>query len=215
MEELLTNQPQAELPWWQIHHRAYNWVIRWASTPYGLLALIVLALLEPIFVPIPVDILLIALCMANPRKALKYGLICSLVSVLGGTAAFYLGSAVGHERVIEFFTQIGLGSKAALALNFYDKYDFWAISISALTPVPYMLFSWLGGMAGVSISKFILISIIFRTIRFGSEGLIFFFFGRRARNFVEKYFNLATVIVIILLALAVMLMKKIGHLFAD
>ena len=200
--------------WWHWHRRLYNWVVHWADTPFGTLALILLAITEPICVPVPADVLVIGLCLGKPKRSLRYGLICSLFSVLGGTIAFSLGLAIGGERVVDLFNTIGFGAKAQLALDFYTKYDFWAISISALTPVPYMLFSWLGGMAGVSLLKFVAISLIFRTMRFGGEALLFYFLGERARRLIEKYFNLATVIVIILLALLVYIMKKVGHIFA-
>jgi membrane protein DedA with SNARE-associated domain len=76
-----------------------------------------------------------------------------------------------------------------------------------------MIFSWVGGMAEVSLLKFIGISLVFRTMRFGSEGLLFYFLGERARRLIEKYFNTATVIVIILLALIFYALKQLGHLF--
>ena len=202
------------LPWWYWHRRLYNWVVHWADTPFGVLALILLAITEPICVPVPADVLVIGLCLGKPKRSLRYGLICSLFSVLGGTIAFSLGLAIGGERVVDLFNTIGFGAKAQLALDFYTKYDFWAISISALTPVPYMLFSWLGGMAGVSLLKFVAISLVFRTMRFGGEALLFYFLGERARRLIEKYFNLATFILIILLALLVYVMRKVGHIFA-
>ena len=77
-----------------------------------------------------------------------------------------------------------------------------------------MLFSWLGGMAKVSLLKFIAISLVFRTIRFGGEALLFYFLGERARKLIEKYFNIATIVVIILLVVLVYIMRKIGHIFA-
>ncbi|MHC4530801.1 MAG: YqaA family protein [Planctomycetota bacterium] len=204
----------ASVPWWQWHRRLYNWVVHWADTPFGTLALILLAITEPICVPIPADVLVIGLCFGKPKRSLRYGLICSLFSVLGGTIAFSLGLAIGGENVVDLFNTIGFGAKAQLALDFYTKYDFWAISISALTPVPYMLFSWLGGMAGVSLLKFVAISIVFRTMRFGGEAVLFYFLGEKARRLIEKYFNLATFIVIILLVLLVYIMKKVGNIFA-
>jgi len=200
--------------WWHIHRRLYDWVVGWADTRFGVLALILLAITEPICVPIPADVLVIGLCLGKPKRSLKYGLICSAFSVLGGTIAFSLGLAIGGERVVGLFNTIGFGSKAQLALDIYTKYDFWAISISALTPVPYMLFSWLGGMAQVSLLKFVTISVIFRTMRFGGESLLFYLFGQRARGLIEKYFNIATFVVIIILALLAYLMRKLGHIFA-
>lgn len=209
------SDPPPSLPWWHWHRRLYNWVVHWADTRYGVPALIVLAITEPVCVPIPADVLVIGLCLGKPRKALFYGLLCSFFSVLGGTLAFLIGLAIGPERVVSFFEQISfgplaLGPKVRLALDLYQRYDFWAIAISALTPVPYMLFSWVGGMAEVPLAKFIGVSFIFRTMRFGSEGLLFYLLGDKARRLIEKYFNTATVLVILLLMAAAFLMKKLG-----
>ncbi len=200
--------------WWHWHRRLYNWVVHWADTRYGMIALITLALTEPICVPIPADVLVIGLCLGKPKRSLRYGLTCAFFSVLGGTIAFSLGLAIGPERIVDIFESIHLGAKAQLALDLYTKYDFWAIAISALTPVPYMIFSWVGGMAEVSLPKFIIISIIFRTMRFGGESLLFYFLGEKARRLIEKYFNIATIVVIILLAVAVYLIKMLGRMFA-
>jgi len=209
----MINSENRNLPWWHGHRHLYNWVVHWADTRFGMLALICLAITEPICVPIPADVLVVGMCLGRPERSIRYGLICSLFSVLGGTIAFSLGLAIGGENVVAVFDKLHLGDKVSLALEMYQKYDFWAIAISALTPVPYMLFSWLGGMADVSIKKFVTISIIFRTMRFGGESLLFYFFGARARRIIEKYFNIATVIVIILLAVVVYAVKKLGHLF--
>ena len=200
--------------WWQWHRRLYNWVVHWADTRYGMAALIVLALTEPICVPIPADVLVIGLCLGKPKRSLKYGLTCAFFSVMGGTIAFSLGLAIGPERIVDFFSSIGIGAKAQLALDLYTKYDFWAIAISALTPVPYMIFSWVGGMAEVSLLKFVTISIVFRTMRFGGEALLFYFLGEKARRLIEKYFNIATIVVIILLICVVYAIRLLGRMFS-
>jgi len=211
-EQHLTNNKV--VAWWHWHRRLYNWVVHWADTRYGMTALIALALTEPVCVPIPADVLVIGLCLGKPKRSLRYGLTCAFFSVLGGTIAFSLGLAIGPERIVDLFGSIGLGAKAQLALDLYTKYDFWAIAISALTPVPYMIFSWVGGMAEVSLLKFVTISIIFRTMRFGGESLLFYFLGEKARRVIEKYFNIATVVVIILLAVVVYLIKLLGRMFS-
>jgi len=221
-DEIVSNKSSYErratsdkpVAWWHWHRRLYNWVVHWADTRYGMSALILLALTEPICVPIPADVLVIGLCLGKPKRSLRYGLTCALFSVLGGTIAFSLGLAIGPERIVDFFSSIGLGSKAQLALDLYTKYDFWAIAISALTPVPYMIFSWVGGMAEVSLLKFVTISIVFRTMRFGGEALLFFFLGEKARRLIEKYFNIATIVVIILLVVVVYAIKLLGRMFS-
>jgi membrane protein YqaA with SNARE-associated domain len=213
MSQAVAEVKSKQVAWWHLHRRLYDWVVHWADTKFGMLALIVLSITEPICVPIPADVLVIGLCLGKPKNSIRYGLICSFFSVMGGTIAFSLGLAIGPERVVELFDVVHIGSKAQAALDLYTKYDFWAIAISALTPVPYMLFSWLGGMAKVSLLKFIGISIVFRTMRFGSEALLFYFLGEKARTLIEKYFNIATVVIIILLIIAVYLIRTLGHMF--
>ncbi len=209
-----------QVAWWHWHRRLYNWVVHWADTRFGILALILLAITEPICVPIPADIMVVGLCFGKPKRSLRYGLTCAFFSVLGGTIAFSLGLAIGPERVVSFFEQINLGpihlgERVQQALELYRRFDFWAIAISALTPVPYMIFSWVGGMAEVSLLKFVVISLVFRTMRFGGEAVLFYFLGLRARRLVEKYFNIATVVVIILLMVLAYAIKQLGHLFTE
>lgn len=208
-----------KVAWWHFHRRLYDWVIHWAHTRYGMLALILLAITEPVCVPIPADVMVIGMSLGKPKRAIWYGLVCSFFSVLGGAIAFSLGLAIGPERVIAFFEHIrlgpiDLGQKAQQALELYQKYDFWAISIAALTPVPYMIFSWVGGMADVSLLKFIVVSAIFRPMRFGSEGLLFYFLGEKARRIIDKYFNTATFVVILLLALIAFVLHRLGQFFS-
>jgi len=214
------SQQSKPVAWWHWHRRLYNWVVHWADTRFGILALIVLALTEPICVPIPADVMVVGLCFGKPKRSLRYGLTCAFFSVLGGTIAFSLGLAIGPERVVSFFEQISLGpihlgDRAQQALELYRRFDFWAIAISALTPVPYMIFSWVGGMAEVSLLKFVGISLVFRTMRFGGEAVLFYFLGLRARRLIEKYFNIATIVVIILLMALAYAMKQLGHLFTE
>ena len=54
----------------------YDWVLHWANTPYGLLALFLFSFAEAAFFPIPPDVLLIALALGAQRKSIFFALIC-------------------------------------------------------------------------------------------------------------------------------------------
>ena len=71
--------------------RLYDWVLSWADSPYGMLALFVLAFAESVFFPIPPDVLLIAMALGRRSKALWFGLVCSAGSLLGGMTGYALG----------------------------------------------------------------------------------------------------------------------------
>jgi len=103
--------------------RLYDWVLHWAETPYGSWALFLLAFSESSFFPIPPDILLIALAVSIPKKSLKYALICSAGSVLGGCFGYLIGwqfmASVGN-RIVDFY---GLTPKVEYIEILYNKYD--------------------------------------------------------------------------------------------
>lgn len=87
--------PQAAVPWYRLPmvwmRRLYDWVLHWADTPYGAMALFLLAFTESSFFPIPPDVLLIALVLGRRSKAFFYAAICALGSVTGGMFGWYLG----------------------------------------------------------------------------------------------------------------------------
>ena len=80
--------------------KLYDWVLSWAETPYGPLALFVLSFAEASFFPIPPDPLLIALVLGARSKAFRFALICSGASVFGALLGYaignYIGFAVAH-----------------------------------------------------------------------------------------------------------------------
>ncbi|NLX04411.1 MAG: DedA family protein [Phycisphaerae bacterium] len=207
--------PPAPVARWQVHRRMYQWAIHWADTPHGAPAMAVLAFCEAIFFPVPADVLLLALCMGRPKRSFTYGLITVIFSVLGGCVAFGLGLAIGGERVIAMFDLVAMGPKADQAMRLYGQYEFWAVATAALTPVPYMMFSWLGGICSISFAGFVVTSAIFRSMRFFAEAAIMYYVGAKAKPLIEKYFNLATVIVIVLLAVVFVLLQMLSHLFVD
>lgn len=216
--DMLPTEPETVLvpkrvPKWHLHRRLYDWVLHWADSRYGTPAMAALGFSEAIFFPVPADVLLLALCMGKPKRSFFYSFICTAFSIIGGSVAFLLGSAIGRERLLPIFETVHLDHKAQLALDIYQSYGFWAIAIAALTPVPYMLFSWLGGFSGVSLGLFVLTSMVFRSMRFFSEGLIIYLVGPKAKKWIDKYFNLATILIIVLLAGVFLMVKGMSHLF--
>ena len=187
--------------------RLYEWVLGWAETRHAAKAMAALAFSEAIFFPVPADILLGALCLGRPRSSFRWATICTLFSILGGTTAMLLGLAIGQARVTDAMAFVGLGEEAAKALEVFGEYGFWAVAVAALTPVPYMVFSWVAGFAEIAVWQFLLASVIFRSARFFGVAAIVYVFGPAAKRFIDKYFNLVTVVVMLVVIGVVVLVK--------
>lgn len=174
--------------------RLYNWVLHWAETPYGVWALFALAFAESSFFPIPPDVLLIALAFSIPAKSFRYALICTIGSVLGGLFGYLIGFGL-WEAVDTLFIPL-LFSQHAFdrVVGYYDKYDFWIVFIAAFTPIPYKVITITAGVCKISLPMFVLASAIGRAARFYIVALLIHHFGKSIRGFIEKYFNLMTVL---------------------
>jgi len=181
--------------------RLYDWVLHWAETPYGSWAIFLLAFSESSFFPIPPDILLIALAVAIPKKSLKYALICSAGSVLGGCFGYLIGwqfmASIG-TRIVDFY---GLTAKVEYIEVLYNKYDAWAVAIAGFTPIPYKVFTIAAGAFKINFSVFVVASLVSRSARFFLVGGLIYIFGPSIQSFIDKYFNvLATAFTVLLIA---------------
>ena len=187
--------------------RLYDWVLRWAETPYGTWALFFLAFCESSFFPIPPDVLLIALSLALPRKALKYALVCSAGSLLGGCFGYFIGwqfmTAVG-DPIIRFY---GLTEKFEYIRALYSRYDAWAVGIAGLTPIPYKVFTITAGAFRINFIVFLIASAVSRSARFFAVAGLIYLFGPKIQPFIDRYFNALAIAFVILLILGFVLIR--------
>lgn len=191
--------------------RLYDWVLKWAHTPYGGLALFVLAFAESSFFPIPPDVLLMALAISVPARAFRFALICSIGSVAGGVFGYMIGyyfmDFIGL-RVIELY---GFSEKYEYVQELYRNYDAWVVAIAGFTPIPYKVFTISAGAFKINFPVFIAVSAISRAARFFILAGIIWKYGEHIKGFIDKYFNLITIVFTILLILGFVVVKYAIH----
>lgn len=187
--------------------RLYDWVLQWAATPYGTWALFLLAFAESSFFPIPPDVLLIAMCVAQPDRSFKFAMVCAIGSILGGCLGYLIGwqfmASVG-SRIVEFY---GLTDKVAYIETLYHTYDAWAVGIAGFTPIPYKVFTIAAGMFKINFTVFVLASMVSRSARFFILGGLIYLFGPRIQRFIDRYFNMLAVSFTVLLVGSFILIK--------
>lgn len=213
--------------------RLYDWLLHWAETPYGLLALSIAAFAESSFFPIPPDVLLIPLVLSMPSKWTRFAFWCTSMSVLGGMLGYYIGwqawdtlgswimNNILHIELVpvdgrldiplphyitEYFGSF-LGGEYLFQV--YDKFNSWIVFIFGLTPLPYKLVTISAGVAQINFPTFVIASIAARGLRFFVVAWIVKRWGPIAKTYIEKYFNLAVSLFVILLVGSFVLIKVI------
>jgi len=179
--------------------RLYDWVISWAHKKYSSLALFILAFSESSFFPIPPDVLQIALSVSRPKKSFYYALLSSIGSVLGGILGYFIGLFLFDTIGNVIIDSLGYRAQFNVVGDLYKSYAFLAILASAFTPIPYKVFTIAAGFWQVGLLPLIAASVIGRSARFFLVATLIYFFGPKIKEFIDKYFNLLTIIFIVLL----------------
>ena len=197
-----------------LHRRLYNWVLHWAETAYALPALIILSFAESSFFPIPPDVLLLPLCLGEPKKAYRFAFWCSLASVLGGAAGYFLGMFLWEAGLDEIcfnyspgFTPEAFGRISA----WYGEWNFWVVFTAGFSPLPYKVFTITAGVFhdDVHFATFLLASAVSRSARFYLEAFLLRRYGVAIRDFVEKRLGLMSLLFCVLLVGGFALVKYV------
>jgi membrane protein YqaA with SNARE-associated domain len=191
--------------------RLYDWTISWAHRPGGTWALFLLALAESSFFPIPPDVLLIALAIGRPKRALWFALVCTAGSVIGGMIGYYIGFSLFEQvgrPVLEFY---GATEKFDQVGQLYRDNLVLALGTAGFTPIPYKVFTIAGGAFAVPFAPFVLVSMVSRALRFFLVAGLIYALGPRIKAFIDRYFNLLTILFVVVLALGFYLIKFVAH----
>ncbi len=165
------------------------------NSDYAVVGLFLLAFAESSFFPIPPDAMMIPMAVLNPAMALVYAAITTLGSVLGGIFGYFIGIKGGKPVVKRFIS----ANKLKLVQDYYHKYDVWAVSLAAFTPIPYKVFTIAAGLFDLHLWRFIIASALGRGGRFFIIGGLIYVFGPTIKLFLDKYLNLAIIGLTILL----------------
>ncbi|MEL6517724.1 MAG: YqaA family protein [Pseudomonadota bacterium] len=177
----------------------YDWTISLASTRYAMWALAIVAFVESSVFPIPPDVLLIPMIIAQPRKAFQIAALCTVCSVLGGLAGYWIGMSlfdlVGRP-VLEFYDKYSYFDEFSVR---YKEWGAWAVLIAGVTPFPYKVITITSGATGLNLTVFIVASIVARGLRFFIVAALLWKFGAPIREFIEKRLGLMFALFCILL----------------
>ena len=170
----------------------YDWVIRLAQHRHAVPAMGVVSFLESSIFPIPPDVMLVPMVLANRHKAFLIATVCTVTSVLGGllgyAIGFYFFETIGAWVVKTYGMQSGLDTFRAG----FERWGTWIILIKGLTPIPYKLVTIASGAAHFDLFTFVWASILTRGARFFLVAALLWKYGEPIRSFIEKRLTLLT-----------------------
>ncbi len=143
----------------------YERVLEWSRHPHAERYLAGLSFAEASFFPIPVDIMLAPMCLAERDKWVRLAAIATVASVLGGLAGYAIG--YGMFEVIEPWLRESHYWEAYLtSQRWFDTYGFWVVFVAGFSPIPYKVFTIAAGVAVLNLPAFFIASLISRGARY-------------------------------------------------
>jgi len=143
----------------------YERVMRWAAHRHAQWYLAGLSFAESSFFPVPPDVMLAPMALANTAKAWRYALLTTIASVAGGAAGYFIG-VFAFDLIQPWLDKAGYMDKYELAVSWFKQWGVWVVFVAGFSPIPYKLFTIAAGVVSMSFAPFMLASFVGRGSRF-------------------------------------------------
>ena len=177
----------------------YDYTMRLAGHRRAMPALAAVSFIESSVFPIPPDVMLIPMVLANRQRAWLIALVCTLASVAGGLAGyaigFFLWEAVG-QPIIELYGRLDQFQDFQ---GMYNEAGAWIVFFAGVTPFPYKVITIASGVTQLDLLVFTIASVAARGLRFFIVAALLWYFGPPIRAFIEKRLGLLFVLFCVLL----------------
>jgi membrane protein YqaA with SNARE-associated domain len=189
----------------------YAWMLRNAEGRHAWAALAAFAFAEASFFPIPPDVMLVPMMLADRKRAFVLAAWCTLWSVLGGMLGYAIGALFWNSAGLWLIGVLHIPLSTVEGLRAKYAAHAYLIAVQGLTPIPYKLVTISAGLANVPFAAFMLFSAITRSVRFiVLEGVLVYLFGEQAKTFIEKRLELVFIVFLVLIVLGFVLLRFVA-----
>lgn len=143
----------------------YDWALRQAERRNAPRVLAALSFAESSFFPVPPDVMLIPMVLAQPQRAWFLAGLTTLASTLGGLLGYLIGTGL-YSVLLPWLDAWGYGPKLEQVQAFFDTYGVWVVLAAGFSPIPYKLFTIMAGAMAMPLLPFMLASAVGRGARF-------------------------------------------------
>jgi len=188
----------------------YEWTMEKAANLQAQWWLAFFSFIESSFFPIPPHPLLGLMCLAEPKKAIRFALICTLASVLGALFGYMIGYFL-YETLGEWLIgMLGLTNSFPVAACYIKEQGAAAVFLAAGTPVPFKLMTITAGFIEMNLLTFTVAAIAGRALIFMVVGAMFQFFGAPIKAVIDKYLGTVTTIFVVLVVGGFLALTQLG-----
>lgn len=180
--------------------KLYDRTMALAGHRHAMGGMAAVSFLESSIFPIPPDVLLIPMVLADREKAWRIALVCTLASVAGGLAGYAIGYFLYEVLAQPILNFYGYGDKFASFQARYEEWGAWIVAGAGLTPFPYKVITIASGVVALNLPVFMIASILSRGLRFFIVAGLLWYYGEPMRQLIERHLGkLATLFFILLL----------------
>ena len=176
----------------------YVWTMEKAAHPHAEFWLAFFCFIEASFFPIPPHPLLGLMCLAEPKKAIRFAVIATLSSVAGALLGYAIGWGLYDTVGEPLIGALGLAESFPVAACHLREYDWQAILIAGATPVPFKLLTITAGFIEMNLVTFVLASLGARALIFMTVGILFRVFGAPIKRVIDQYLGTVTIAFVVL-----------------
>jgi membrane protein YqaA with SNARE-associated domain len=179
----------------------YDLVLKWSRHPHAERYLGAMSFAESSFFPIPVDVMLAPMCLADRERWIRYAFIATVFSVLGGLGGYAIGWGM-FEAIEPWLSESRYWDRYLGAREWLDEYGVLVIFAAGFSPFPYKVITIAAGVAALNLPVFFIGSIIGRAARFFMVAGLIRLGGDKFESTLSKYVERvgwATVAVIVIL----------------
>lgn len=170
--------------------KIYNYCLENANKKNSFFIYLLIAFTESFIFPVPPDILMIPMILANRQRAFKLAFYGTVFSVLGGIIGYYIGFFFAKTYASWIIETYALQKSAQQFYDGFEKWGFWIIALKGFTPIPFKLVTITSGIAQFNLFTFIGASIIARSFRFYLLSGLLWYFGPKIKPVIEKNLNI-------------------------
>jgi membrane protein YqaA with SNARE-associated domain len=187
-------------------HLLYDWTMQLANNPRAIWLLGFVSFIEAIFFPIPPDVLLIPMILANIKRAWLYAFVTTITSVMGGLVGYAIGY-LAYEQIAEPLL-LSLGKQAAMNLFSIsiNENGFLIVLTAGISPIPFKVVSVMSGFTQMPVFVFLLSALLGRATRFFVVATLLKYYGEAIKSFIETYLGWLFLVFIALIVLGTMVL---------